>query len=292
METFLKQSIQAMKEKGQGHKLSDDLKLHIADIEKIPKEKIILTIEERIMVENMIEISKKIMTANNMNFLQEPPLNPNDIELYLDFYAGFLVRSNFIQHEDILPAFLEKSTQKRLKIMHELMNKYYIMTINMKDVSTQTTKNIYQRQSKEFFNEALKIVTRIAEGGKKIQKLVEKLNAAMAAKSPPKHVQELFSEHMKRLESTTQESTETNTLKSYLEWMVSIPYGVRSEDNLDIANVRKQLDSDHYGLDDVKDRILEFVAVGKMRNTVKEKILLLHGPPGVGKTSLAESVAK
>ena len=148
------------------------------------------------------------------------------------------------------------------------------------------------KQSKEYYNEAFNVLKTLSEGGKRNQKFIDRLNEAMANKSPPKHIMELFNENLKRLMSSSQESSDQNTLKAYLEWIVALPYGVKSKDNLDIADVRRALDSDHFGMKDVKDRILEFVAVGKLKNTIKEKILLLQGPPGVGKTSLAESIAK
>ena len=148
------------------------------------------------------------------------------------------------------------------------------------------------RQSKEYYSEVFNVLKNLSEGGKRNQKFIDKLNETMAKKNPPKHVLELFNEHMKRLMSSSQESSDHNALKSYLEWIVSLPYGVKSKDNLEIDQVRQALNKDHYGMDDVKNRILEFVAVGKLKNNIKEKILLLQGPPGVGKTSLAESIAK
>lgn len=152
--------------------------------------------------------------------------------------------------------------------------------------------NLMARQSKEYYNEVFKVLKQLSEGGNRHQKFIDKLNELLKGKKVPKPILEIYNENLKRFMSLGQDSSEINTMKSYLEWIASLPYGVRSDDNLDIENVKSILDRDHYGLDDVKDRILEFVAVGKLKNSVKEKILLLQGPPGVGKTSLAESIAK
>jgi len=80
--------------------------------------------------------------------------------------------------------------------------------------------------------------------------------------------------------------------RNYLDWLTQIPWGVHSAENFDIRHAVKVLDEDHYGLKDVKDRILEFLAVGKLRGTVEGKIICMVGPPGVGKTSIGKSIAR
>lgn len=81
--------------------------------------------------------------------------------------------------------------------------------------------------------------------------------------------------------------------RNYLDWLTSLPWGIMSEENLDIDEAIKILDHDHYGMEDIKKRILEFIAVSKLRNsTQKGKTLCFHGPPGVGKTSIARSIAR
>ena len=81
-------------------------------------------------------------------------------------------------------------------------------------------------------------------------------------------------------------------IRSYLEWVASLPYGVYSEDNYNLREAKEILDSDHYGMEDVKDRILEFMAAGKLKGSLTGKIILLVGPPGTGKTSLSYSIAR
>lgn len=80
--------------------------------------------------------------------------------------------------------------------------------------------------------------------------------------------------------------------RNYLDWLTQIPWGVHSPENFDIQHAIRVLDEDHYGLKDVKDRILEFLAVGKLRGTVEGKIICMVGPPGVGKTSIGKSIAR
>lgn len=87
-------------------------------------------------------------------------------------------------------------------------------------------------------------------------------------------------------------ASEFNVTRNYLDWLTQVPWGQRSRENYNIFHARSILDEDHYGLQDVKDRILEFIAVGKLRGTVEGKILCLAGPPGVGKTSIGKSIAR
>lgn len=87
-------------------------------------------------------------------------------------------------------------------------------------------------------------------------------------------------------------NSEIQVTRNYLEYLTKMPYGVRSEENFDIKMAKETLDEGHYGLDDVKQRILEFIAVGKLHNSVQGKILCFVGPPGVGKTSIGDSIAK
>jgi Lon-like ATP-dependent protease len=84
----------------------------------------------------------------------------------------------------------------------------------------------------------------------------------------------------------------SSVTRNYLDWLTQVPWGVHSPENYNISHANQVLDEDHYGLKDVKDRILEFLAVGKLRGTVEGKIICLVGPPGVGKTSIGKSIAR
>ncbi len=109
----------------------------------------------------------------------------------------------------------------------------------------------------------------------------------------PEKVEERALSELSRLEQVGNHSAEASVIRTYLEWLTELPWNVTTEDNLDIAHVRETLDSDHFGLDDVKDRIVEYVAVRKLAgNKMRGAIINLNGPPGVGKTSIATSVAK
>ena len=144
----------------------------------------------------------------------------------------------------------------------------------MNEIGKIAQRNIMQKQSKEYYNELFNVVKNIADGNKGQSKFLNKLSDMMSAKKPPKHVMEVFNENAKRIMALNSENSELENLKTYLEWVAHMPYGVNSEDVYDLEHTQTMLDKDHYGLQDVKDRILEFIAVGKIKKSLKGKILL------------------
>jgi len=111
-------------------------------------------------------------------------------------------------------------------------------------------------------------------------------------KQVPQKVMKVIEEEMQRFVGMDKQHHEYQNLKTYLEYLTKMPYGIWSEDNFDIKMAKSILDEGHYGMDEVKQRILEFIAIGKLNNSVQGKILCFVGPPGVGKTSIGESIAK
>ncbi|CAN4124994.1 unnamed protein product [Withania somnifera] len=108
----------------------------------------------------------------------------------------------------------------------------------------------------------------------------------------PTHVMQVIEEELTKLQLLEASSSEFNVTRNYLDWLTALPWGSYSDENFDVLRAEKILDEDHYGLTDVKERILEFIAVGKLRGTSQGKIICLSGPPGVGKTSIGRSIAR
>ena len=108
----------------------------------------------------------------------------------------------------------------------------------------------------------------------------------------PEQVRTQVDRELSRLEKIPQAAAEHGVIRTYLEWMASLPWGKGTVDNLDLKHAREVLDEDHYDIEKVKDRILEFLAVRKLKPDARGPILCLAGPPGVGKTSLGQSVAR
>jgi ATP-dependent Lon protease len=164
--------------------------------------------------------------------------------------------------------------------------------LNLEKKIGQRVKRSMERTQKEYYlREQMKAIQKELgdREGKtgEIAALKEKIeNAGM-----PKHVLETAFKELDRYERVPSSSAESSVIRNYLEWLVSLPWSKATEDDLDIDRAEKILNRDHYGLEKVKERVLEYLAVQKLTNSLKGPILCLAGPPGVGKTSLARSIA-
>lgn len=184
---------------------------------------------------------------------------------------------------------VEERMQKSLVVLKkELMNAQLQSKIT-KDVESKITR----RQREYWLMEQMKGIRRelgIESDGK--DKLVERFKEKADKLAMPEAVRKVFDDEINKLAHLEPAASEFNVTRNYLDWLTQIPWGQRSAENFGIQNAMKVLDEDHYGLKDVKDRILEFIAVGKLRGTVEGKILCFVGPPGVGKTSIGKSIAR
>ncbi|KAI1823127.1 lon protease [Xylaria intraflava] len=184
---------------------------------------------------------------------------------------------------------VEDRMQKALAVLKkELMNAQLQSKIT-KDVEQKITK----RQREYWLMEQMKGIRRelgIESDGK--DKLVEKFKEKADKLAMPDAVRKVFDDEINKLAHLEPAASEFNVTRNYLDWLTQIPWGQRSAENFGIQHAMSVLDEDHYGLKDVKDRILEFIAVGKLRGTVEGKILCFVGPPGVGKTSIGKSIAR
>jgi Lon-like ATP-dependent protease len=116
------------------------------------------------------------------------------------------------------------------------------------------------------------------------ESIIEKYLARMVDMKIPTSAQDVIDEELGKLRFLDSHSSEFSVTRNYLDWLTTIPWGISSQENLDLAKAEAVLNNDHYGLEDVKKRILEFIAVSSLKGSVQGKIICLSGPPGVGKT--------
>ena len=166
-----------------------------------------------------------------------------------------------------------------------------VQLLHIKQEINQKVKSDIDQQQREYYlNNQLRTIQE--ELGMDEGEEFDKLRARADEKKWSKEVRAIFDKEMARLEKYNPSTPDYSIQYNYIQFMLDLPWGEMSEDNLDLKHAQQVLDEDHYGLDQVKDRIVEYLAVLKLKGDMKSPILCLYGPPGVGKTSLGKSVAR
>lgn len=206
---------------------------------------------------------------------------------YCDIIGAFLMLKTETKQELIEIVDVKERLEKLLLII-----KNEIEVLKIEKAIGSKIKNKVNKVQKEFYlREQLKVIQEELgeddEESKDLKQYEERIYKAKLSKEAKDKVLYEFN----RLKSTGVGSQESAVIKTYLDWVLDLPWNKFTKDNLDIKNAREVLDKEHYGLEDVKERIIEYLAVRKISKTLKGPILCLVGPPGVGKTSIAKSVA-
>jgi len=184
------------------------------------------------------------------------------------------------------------SVSERLEKVYGLMQgEMGVMQVEKK-IKTRVKSQMERTQREYYLNEQMKAIQKELGDGEDGQNEVAELEARVAKTKLSKEAREKADAEIKKLKNMSPMSAEATVVRNYLDWMLSIPWGVRSRVKKDLTRAQKVLDDDHYSLDKVKERIVEYLAVQQRSKKLKGPIMCLVGPPGVGKTSLGKSVAK
>ncbi|MGH7986814.1 MAG: endopeptidase La [Candidatus Binataceae bacterium] len=159
-------------------------------------------------------------------------------------------------------------------------------------IQSQVQTELNKNQREYYLRQQLKAIQKELGEGDARSAEIEDLEKKIESAKMPEDARKAADKELERLRMIPPESAEHTVVRTYLDWLVSLPWSVSTEDNLDIKNARKVLDEDHYDLEKVKERILEFLAVRKLKHDTKGPILCFVGPPGTGKTSLGRSIAR
>lgn len=184
----------------------------------------------------------------------------------------------------------DKIIDRGLKLL-EVLNKQIEILKLKQDIQQKVKSELDQQQREYYLNNQLKTIQEelgMNGNGEDIADLKQRAQS----KQWSEKVASVFEKELKRFERSNPNSPDYNTQYSYLEFLLDLPWDYTTTDNLDLKNVQKILDDDHFGLESVKERIVEYLAVLKLKGDMKSPILCLYGPPGVGKTSLGKSVAR
>lgn len=252
-----------------------------------------LTPELKAYAISIISTIKELLKLN--------PLFKEELQIFLshsDFtepgkladFAVALTTASRDELQDVLETF---DIQKRIDKALVLLKKELDLSLLQSSINQKIESTISKSQKDFFLREQLKTIKRelgIEKDDKSLDK--EKFEARIKERKVPADVLKVIRDEMEKLAALEPQSAEYAVCRGYLDWLTTIPWGIQSEECQDILAAEKILAQDHYGLEDIKQRILEFIGVGKLVGGVKGSIICLVGPPGVGKTSIGKSIAR
>lgn len=235
------------------------------------------------------------------DLLKLNPLFKEELQIFLshsDFtepgkLADFAVALTTASREELQDVLETFDIQKRIDKALILLKKELDVSLLQSSINQKIESTISKSQKDFFLREQLKTIKRelgIEKDDKSLDK--EKFEARIKERKVPQDVLKVIREEMDKLAVLEPQSAEYAVSRGYLDWLTIIPWGIQSEECQDIVKAEKILEHDHYGLEDIKQRILEFIGVGKLVGGVKGSIICLVGPPGVGKTSIGKSIAR
>ena len=247
------------------------------------------SLETAAMVRNAVKQFQEIASFSP-NFPEELKIaiiNLTDNVRVADLIADSV---NFSNLEKLAILTIEK-LQDRLHLMTILLNREVEVLRLGSEIQSQVHNAMSKSQREFFLREQLRTIKEELGESNRNPDIVS-IEERMSKLDLPKEITELLNKEVERLEMIPQAAAEYNIAYTYIDWILSVPWNQFTEDRLDIAEAKKILDRDHYGLKDIKERILEFLAVLQMKNNRKAPIICFIGPPGVGKTSLGKSIAE
>jgi len=269
--------------------------LLIADTQNVTHDEYETTEEVKAMTQEVIKTIRDIMGLNPLyrdslqqmlQFGQRVVDNP----VYLSDLGAALTGG---ETEELMQVLQEKNIPNRLMLSLNLLKKEYELSKLQQKIGKDVEEKVKSQQKKYMLQEQLKVIKKeLGMEKDDTDTIIEKYTARLEGLDVPEAAKTVIDEEINKLRFLDSHSSEFNVTRNYLDWLTLIPWGAASEENLDLKLAAEILDQDHYGLDDVKKRILEFIAVSQLKGTTQGKIVCLSGPPGVGKTSIAKSIAR
>jgi len=263
-------------------------RVKIEALEEVPLEE--LNIEVEALMRNVREFSEKILAlrgelTSDVSAILESIENPGKL--------ADLVASNLKLKIDEAQEILETiDPVQRLEKVNTLLSREMNLSAIQAKIQSEVKDEISKNQRDYFLREQMRAINReLGEGDDRAQE-IEDYQKKIRKSGMPKEARDEAGKQLRRLEQMHSDSAEAAIIRTYLDWMVEVPWQKSTKDMLDIAYARKVLDREHYGLSKIKDRILEYLSVRKLNPKMKGPILCLVGPPGVGKTSLGQAIAK
>jgi len=258
-----------------------------------PSERLQNTPEIKAYAMALIQAIKELIPLNPLyneelkNFLNH--FNLNDPSPLADFAAAITTAPG----PDLQQILDTVSLQKRMERVLILLHKELEVARLQAEIRSEVEQKMSKHQREFFLREELKVIQRelgIAKDDRTSD--IDEFRSRMDKRNPPEHVQKRFDEELNKMSILETGSPEYGVTRNYVDWLSAVPWGSYSKDKLSLRNAKTILNRQHSGLEDIKERIIEFLAMGAYRGEVSGSILLFVGPPGVGKTSIGKSIAE
>ncbi|XP_077572942.1 lon protease homolog, mitochondrial [Stigmatopora nigra] len=267
----------------------------MVEVDNILHENFTVTEEVKALTAEIVKTIRDIIALNPLyreSVLQMMQAGQRVVDnpIYLSDMGAALTGAESHELQDVLE---ETNIPKRLYKALSLLKKEFELSKLQQRLGREVEEKIKQTHRKYLLQEQLKIIKKELGLEKEDKEAIEeKFRERLKDRTVPQHIMDVIDEELAKMALLDNHSSEFNVTRNYLDWLTSMPWGTNSEENLALDRAREVLEEDHYGMDDVKKRILEFIAVSQLRGSTQGKILCFYGPPGVGKTSIARSIAR
>ncbi|XP_073700088.1 lon protease homolog, mitochondrial [Garra rufa] len=267
----------------------------MVEVDNVVHEEFQVTEEVKALTAEIVKTIRDIIALNPLyreSVLQMMQAGQRVVDnpIYLSDMGAALTGAESHELQDVLE---ETNIPKRLYKALSLLKKEYELSKLQQRLGREVEEKIKQTHRKYLLQEQLKIIKKELGLEKEDKDAIEeKFRERLKDRTVPQHIMDVINEELNKLGLLDNHSSEFNVTRNYLDWLTSMPWGTNSEENLELSQAKEVLEEDHYGMDDVKKRILEFIAVSQLRGSTQGKILCFYGPPGVGKTSIARSIAR
>jgi ATP-dependent Lon protease len=245
-----------------------------------------------------LEALHRNVQATFSRIIQEVPYLPEELQVAVtnlddpSELAHMIAGALRIKTEEKQELLEEVNVARRLRLLSEILARELDLVEIGSRIQTQGQSEMEKGQREYFLRQQLKAIQEELGEVDETQAEAQELRQELEQANLPEHVWKQAERELTRFERLPPQSAEHGVIRSYLEWIASLPWSKSTEDNLDLGHARETLDRDHYDIENVKDRILEFLAVRKLKPDARSSILCFVGPPGVGKTSLGRSIAE
>ncbi|XP_017773032.1 PREDICTED: lon protease homolog, mitochondrial isoform X2 [Nicrophorus vespilloides] len=269
--------------------------LLMVEVENIIHNKFRQTEEVKALTQEVIKTIRDIISLNplyrdSLQQMMHQGQRVVDNPVYLSDLGAALTAAESKELQEVLE---EVDIPKRLMLSLSLLKKEYELSKLQQKIGKEVEEKVKQHHRKYILMEQLKVIKKELGLEKEDKDAIgEKFKERIKDKVLPQAVSTVIDEELGKLNFLESHSSEFNVTRNYLDWLTSLPWGIQSEENLNLQTASEILDEDHYGMEDIKRRILEFIAVSQLKGSTQGKILCFHGPPGVGKTSIARSIAR